>query len=92
MVLAFLPFVGALETLPWAVLGGVVIAAVLGLVQPRKLVGLARQSLGDGIVALGTFAATLLLAPHVDRAVMVGVGLALAVRARRYRVATDSSR
>ncbi|MBL77695.1 MAG: hypothetical protein CL459_01815 [Acidimicrobiaceae bacterium] len=92
VVLAFLPFVGALEKLPWAVLGGVVIAAVLGLVQPRKLVGLARQSLGDGIVALGTFAATLLLAPHVDRAVMVGVGLALAVRARRHRVATDSSR
>ena len=88
VVLAFLPFADVLETLPRAVLGGVVIAAVLGLIQPRKVLGLARASTGDGVVALGTFAATLALAPRVDRAVLVGVMLALAVRARRRRVAS----
>ena len=89
LVLAFLPFADVLEALPRAVLGGVVIAAVIVLVQPRKLLGLARASAGDGVVALGTFVATLALAPHVDRAVLVGVVLALAVRARRQRVAAD---
>ncbi|MBC8363938.1 MAG: SulP family inorganic anion transporter [Actinobacteria bacterium] len=89
VVLAFLPFADLVEQLPRAVLGGVVIAAVLGLVQPRKLIGLARQSTGDGVVTLGTFAATLVLAPHVDRAVLVGIVLALAVRARRRRVAAE---
>jgi SulP family sulfate permease len=88
VVLAFLPFADVLETLPRAVLGGVVIAAVLGLIQPRKLFGLARASTGDGVVALGTFAATLAMAPRVDRAVLVGIMLALAVRARRRRVAS----
>ena len=88
VVLAFLPFADVLETLPRAVLGGVGIAAVLGLIQPRKLLGLARASTGDGVVALGTFAATLALAPRVDRAVLVGIMLALAVRARRRRVAS----
>ena len=88
VVLAFLPFADVLETLPRAVLGGVVIAAVLSLIQPRKLLGLARASTGDGVVALGTFAATLALAPRVDRAVLVGIMLALAVRARRRRVAS----
>ena len=88
VVLAFLPFADVLETLPRAVLGGVVIAAVLGLIQPRKLFGLARASTGDGVVALGTFAATLAMAPRVDHAVLVGIMLALAVRARRRRVAS----
>lgn len=88
VVLAFLPFADVLETLPRAVLGGVVIAAVLGLIQPRKLFGLARASTGDGVVALGTFAATLAMAPRVDRAVLVGIMLALALRARRRRVAS----
>ena len=90
VVLAFLPFADVLETLPRAVLGGVVIAAVLGLIQPRKLLGLARASTGDGVVTLGTFAATLALAPRVDRAVLVGIMLALAVRARRRRVASTN--
>ncbi|MEE3275554.1 MAG: SulP family inorganic anion transporter [Actinomycetota bacterium] len=90
VVLAFLPFADVLETLPRAVLGGVVIAAVLGLIQPRKLLGLARASTGDGVVTLGTFAATLALAPRVDRAVLVGIMLALAVRARRQRVASTN--
>ena len=52
--------------------------------------GLARASTGDGVVTLGTFAATLALAPRVDRAVLVGIMLALAVRARRQRVASTN--
>ncbi len=78
-VLAFLPFAGVLESLPRAVLGGVVIAAVLGLVQPATMVETVRRSTPQGVVALATFAATIITAPHVERGVMVGVVLSIAL-------------
>ncbi|MBS1264744.1 MAG: putative sulfate transporter [Acidimicrobiaceae bacterium] len=78
-VLAFLPFADVLEQLPTATLGGVVIAAVVGLVQPVRLVDTIRRSTPQGLVAWGTFAATLALAPRVERGVIVGIGLSLAL-------------
>ena len=79
VVLAFLPFADVLELLPRATLGGVVIAAVVGLVQPLKLVDTIRRSTAQGLVAWGTFAATLALAPRVERGAIVGIGLSLAL-------------
>ncbi len=78
-VLAFLPFADVLEQLPRATLGGVVIAAVVGLVQPVQLVNTIRRSTPQGLVAWGTFAATLAMAPRVERGVIVGIGLSLAL-------------
>jgi sulfate permease, SulP family len=78
-VLIFLPFASVLEPLPKAVLSAIVISAVLGLMRLGRLVSLWPVSRPQFAVAVTTFALTLLLAPHVEQAVLAGVGLALAV-------------
>ncbi|MQA16360.1 MAG: STAS domain-containing protein [Pseudonocardiaceae bacterium] len=78
-VLAFLPFAGVLEPLPLAVLGAIVISAVLGLLKFRPLFRLWRVSTPQAVIAWGTFLATVLLAPRLDWAVLVGVGLSILV-------------
>jgi SulP family sulfate permease len=91
-VLAFMPFAASLSLLPKAVLAGVIIAAVLKLVQVRGLFHLVAVSRAQGFVGLATFVLTLWLAPRVDLAVGVGVALGVAVhlwRERRVHVATD---
>ena len=72
-VLAFLPFAGLLNPLPQAVLGAIVIGAVLGLLNPRKLAALPKHSWLEAGLAWLTWLATLILAPNVQNAVMVGV-------------------
>jgi len=84
-VLVFLPFADVLAPLPRATLGGVVIAAVVGLVRPAELVGMVRRSPSDALVAWVTFAATLALAPRVEQGVLVGILLSLAFGVRRRR-------
>ena len=86
-VLAFVPFADVLAPLPRATLGGVVVAAVVGLVRPVALVSMIRRSSADALVAWATFAATLALAPRVEQGVLVGILLSLAVglRTRRTR-------
>jgi SulP family sulfate permease len=78
-VLAFLPAASILEPLPQAVLATVVIVAVVGLVQIGPLLRLWRLSKPQFAVGMTTFALTLALAPHIERAVIVGVVLAVAV-------------
>ncbi len=93
VVLAFLPFAGVLADLPRAVLGAVVIAAVLKLMDPRPMLEVTRASRPQGAVAVVTFAATLFLAPRIERAVVIGVGLAVLVhlwRELRLRVDLDA--
>ena len=84
-VLTFLPFTDVLAPLPRATLGGVVIAAVVGLVRPVALVSMARRSPTDALVAWTTFVATLTMAPRVERGVLVGILLSLAVGLRTRR-------
>jgi len=79
VVLAFLPVAGILAPLPRAVLGGIVIAAVLNLITLRQLAKLTRYSFPQALVAWATFAATLILAPRIERAVLLGVGLAILI-------------
>ncbi len=78
-VLAFLPFASVLEPLPTAVLGTIVVLAVVKLIRFGSLVRLWRVSARQAVVAWGTFAATVLLAPRLDLAVLAGVGLSFAV-------------
>jgi SulP family sulfate permease len=78
-VLAFLPFAAVLEPLPLAVLGAIVITAVTGLMRFGPLVKIWRLSRPQAIIAWTTFGATLLLAPRIDLAVLVGIGLSIAV-------------
>ena len=84
-VLTFLPFTDVLAPLPRATLGGVVIAAVVGLVRPVALVSMVRRSPTDALVAWTTFVATLTMAPRVERGVLVGILLSLAVGLRTRR-------
>lgn len=78
-VLAFLPFASVLAPLPTAVLAAIVISAVLGLIRLRRLAALWRISRPQFAVAWTTFALTLALAPRVERALIVGASLAVAV-------------
>ncbi len=78
-VLAFLPFATVLEPLPLAVLGTIVIVAVVNLMRFRPLFRLWRVSVPQAVIAWGTFLATVLLAPRLDIAVLIGIGLSVAV-------------
>jgi len=82
-VLAFLPFSTLLAALPKVVLAAVVIAAVWSLLDVGGLARLWRFARLQALTAYATFALTLLLAPRIDYAVVVGV--ALAVAAHLYR-------
>jgi SulP family sulfate permease len=74
-VLLLIPGSPALSPLPRSVLAGIVIAAVVPLLDPRPLLTMTRQSPPQAAVAWTTLAATLLLAPHVLDAVLLGVFL-----------------
>lgn len=82
-VLVFLPFAGGLESLPVAVLGGIVVGAVTGHIRLLPIVRLARLSRSQFGVATATFVLTLALAPHVEQAIVVGGALAIGVHLRR---------
>lgn len=79
VVLAFLPLAGVLSRLPTAVLGAVVIGAVVGLVRPLPYLRLARLSRPQFAVATTTFVLTLALAPRIEWAVLVGITLSVGV-------------
>jgi SulP family sulfate permease len=83
VVLAFTPIAGVLSNLPRAVLGAIVISAVITLVRIPEMIRLTRVTWGQATVAWGTFFATLALSPRIDIAVLVGVGLAAVVHLYR---------
>lgn len=76
-VLVFLPFAHVLSPLPTAALAAIVIGAVAGLVRLVPILRLARFSRPQFLVAATTFVLTLALAPRIDRAVLIGIGLAV---------------
>ena len=78
-VLLFLPWAGVLAPLPRAILGATVIGAVLPLFRPKRMINIWRQSRPQWMVAWGTFAGTLVAAPHVEYGVLGGVMLAAGV-------------
>jgi SulP family sulfate permease len=63
--------------LPKATLAVIILLAVTGLVTPQALKHTWEASKADGIVALTTFVVTLLAAPHLDRGILIGAGLAI---------------
>lgn len=82
-LLCFLPFAWLLSTLPLAVLGAIVIAAAIKLLDPRPLLRMWKLSWAQAAIGTVTFVATLTLAPHVEWAVLIGVGLAVSVHVWR---------
>lgn len=90
VVLAFLPVASALEVLPSAVLGAVVIVAVAPLVRPDRLWRLMRHYPVQSAVGWATFVATLATSPNVERGLLVGTGLALVTHLlRQMRIRVD---
>jgi MFS superfamily sulfate permease-like transporter len=65
--------------LPQAVLAAVIMMAVIGLINTKGFVHSWHAQRHDGIISIITFVVTLAFAPHLDKGVMVGVGLSMAV-------------
>ncbi len=82
-LLAALPLAPYLSGLPKATLAGVILAAVASLIRPGDVWTVARASRSQGVVAATTFALTLILAPRIDEAVLIGVLLAAGQHLRR---------
>jgi SulP family sulfate permease len=79
VLFAFLPFAGILAGLPRAVLGAIVIISVAKFLRLGTLARMGSLSRPQAIVGWATFGFSLLLAPRIDRAVMIGIGLAILV-------------
>jgi SulP family sulfate permease len=63
--------------LPQATLAAVIMMAVANLVKIEPIKHAMKVQVHDGVVAIITFALTLILAPHLEKAIMVGVILSL---------------
>lgn len=78
-VLLLLPLTFLLAPVPTAVLAAIVIAAVIPLMTLVPVAGLWRDSRPALLIAVGTFAATLAMAPRIERGVLVGIALSVVV-------------
>ncbi len=65
--------------LPQATLAAVIIMAVIGLVKIGPIKHAWKAEKHDGIVAVTTFVLTLVMAPHLDQGILVGVFLSMAL-------------
>lgn len=63
--------------LPQATLAAVILMAVVGLINFKAMRHAWLAHRHDGIVAVATFVLTLAFAPHLDKGILAGVGLAL---------------
>lgn len=77
VVLAMLPFMEVVSELPEAVLGASIIAAVAYLIQFHPFRDYRFYARLQFAVAMLTLLMTIAFAPHVERAVVLGVGLAI---------------
>jgi SulP family sulfate permease len=72
-------FTPLLYHLPQSVLAAIIMIAVAGLINVRGFIHAWRAQWYDGAISIITFVCTLAFAPHLDRGIMVGVGLSLCV-------------
>ncbi len=92
VVLAALPLTPLLADLPGAVLGAIVVVAVLNLIRIGDLLRLLTESRPQAVVGIGTLVATLAFTPRVERGVLVGIGLSLCVHLYRELYVTVEGR
>jgi MFS superfamily sulfate permease-like transporter len=79
VVIVLLFFTPLLYHLPQAVLAAVIMMAVIGLVNVSGFVHAWRAQRFDGAISVISFVATLAFAPHLDKGIMIGVLLSVAV-------------
>jgi MFS superfamily sulfate permease-like transporter len=77
VIIALLFLTPLLYHLPQATLAAVIMMAVIGLVNVAPIKHAWKVHRHDGIVAIVSFLLTLAFAPHLDKGIMVGVGLSL---------------
>lgn len=77
VVLLILPAMGLLANLPVAVLGATIMVAVRELVSPAPFIRYQRYARLQFAIAAVTFLLTILLAPHIEWAVVAGVVMAI---------------
>ncbi len=82
-VLLFLPFVQLLADLPKAVLAGIIIGSVLRLVRPTELLALRALSRPQFMIAGVTAVVTLVAAPRIQWALIIGIALSIGWHLRR---------
>lgn len=63
--------------LPQATLAAVIMMAVVGLLNVKSVKHAWQANKQDGIVAIVSFVLTLAFAPHLDKGILIGAGLAL---------------
>jgi MFS superfamily sulfate permease-like transporter len=79
VVITLLFFTPLLYHLPQAVLAAVIMMAVIGLVNTKGFVHAWKAQWYDGAIAIFSFLVTLYYAPHLDKGIIVGVALSMAV-------------
>jgi SulP family sulfate permease len=84
-VLCVLPFADQFGPLPLCILAAIVIQAVVKLLNFAPLVQLLWVSPPQAIVGWTTFTLTLVMAPRIDLAVMIGIGFGIGVHLWRER-------
>jgi MFS superfamily sulfate permease-like transporter len=93
VIITLLFFTPLLYHLPQAVLASVIMMAVIGLVNVSGFIHAWKAQWYDGVISVTTFVATLILAPHLENGIYIGVALSLGVflfKAMRPKVATLS--
>lgn len=79
VALVLLFFTPLLYHLPQSVLAAVIMMAVIGLINASGFIHAWKAKRYDGIISVVSFLMTLAFAPHLDKGIMIGVGLSLAV-------------
>lgn len=77
VVITLLFFTPLLYHLPQAVLAAIIMMAVIGLLNVRGFIHAWKAQKYDGIIGIVTFIFTLVFAPHLDRGILIGVGLSV---------------
>jgi len=79
VMIVLLFFTPLLYYLPQSVLASVIMMAVLGLLNISGFVHAFRAKRADGVISLISFFSTLYFAPHLDKGILIGVGLSIAL-------------
>ena len=79
VIITLLFFTPLLYHLPQAVLAAVIMMAVIGLVNAKGFIHSWKAQWYDGVISVLSFLVTLYFAPHLDKGIMVGVALSMAV-------------
>ena len=77
VVITLLWLTPLLYHLPQATLAAVIMMAVVGLINVKAVHHAWKAQRQDGIVAIVSFVLTLAFAPHLDKGILIGAGLAL---------------